>query len=315
VAGKARRREPPGLCKGTRSLTNDRFDATLRLRMTETDEQRPTPPPPDEPRPTPPIHADRVAPATGSAVFSAPSAGRVEGGALPIDYNVRSADVAGPATDHAYAAESPAAPPLTIKTGSDFLPVDAAERQAQVASIPLRPVEAMLRDPLGEVARKERRSLLGISAVAILVGRTGLVPARIENFGITFATPERQALLWVFVAVVIYYSAAFIIYSISDALGWGYAVYRGREELRKQIEEDSRNVMTALRGQQQAAASPWRFVVLVTPVSLTRGLFDFVVPLLVAGYAIWSLWGAVHQVVPKESVTPAASSAPNLRAR
>lgn len=31
----------------------------------------------------------------------------------------------------------------------------------------------------------------------------------------------------------------------------------------------------------------------------SRGLRDFLVPLLVALYAIWSLWGAVHQVAPE----------------
>src|SRR5437870_1539440 len=59
-----------------------------------------------------------------------------------------------------------------------------------------RPVEALLRDPLSEVNRKERRSLLGVSAIAILIGKTGLVPTKIENLGITFTEPGRAALLW-----------------------------------------------------------------------------------------------------------------------
>jgi hypothetical protein len=202
-----------------------------------------------------------------------------------------------------------APPPLTVKVASDAVAAGVSEARAHGVSITLRPVEAMLRDPLGEVARKERRSLLGISAIAILVGRTGLVPAKIENFGIAFATPERQALLGVFIAVVGYYTLAFIIYSISDALGWGYAMYRGREELRKQIEE-SRNVMNTLRGQTQPVVAPWRFVGLVTPASLLRGAFDFAVPLAVAAYAICSLWGAVHQVTPKESTTVTPAVAP-----
>ncbi len=82
----------------------------------------------------------------------------------------------------------------------------------------LRPVEAMLHDALGEVARKERRSLLGISAIATAVGWTGVLPEKIENLGITFAAPARRALLWVFLAVVLYYTFAFIVYSFSDFL-------------------------------------------------------------------------------------------------
>jgi hypothetical protein len=185
----------------------------------------------------------------------------------------------------------------------------------------LRPVEAMLRDPLGDVARKERRSLLGISAIAILVGRTGLVPARIENFGIAFTRPERHALLWVFVAVVVYYTCAFIVYSISDALSYVYAVFRGRQELIRRSEAVARRndpLATAINRADDldAPEEPWRLVGWVTPASLLRGAFDFVVPLLVAGYAIWSLWGATTQVktsVP--DVAPASAPAPSLKAR
>lgn len=199
------------------------------------------------------------------------------------------------------ATPSPVVPPVTVKA-SDAAAIGVAEARAQSAAIRLQPVEAMLRDPLGEVARKERRSLLGISAIAILVGWTGLVPARIENFGIAFAPPERQALLWVFIAVVGYYTFAFVIYSISDALSWGYAMHRGREELRKQGQDVAASTPAK-------AGEPWRFVNFVTPASLARGLFDFGVPVVVALFAIWSLWGAVHQVTPKGPATPTTPEA------
>ena len=152
----------------------------------------------------------------------------------------------------------------------------------------------MLRDPLGEVARKERRSLLGISAVAILVGRTGLVPEKIENFGITFTRPERKALLWVFLAVVLYYAVAFIVYSLSDFLSYLYAVHQGRAAIKNQ-ETDAVKLM---------GESPWRIVRFVTPASTMRGVFDFVIPLVVAVVAMWSLWGAATQVTEKVPSTP-----------
>jgi hypothetical protein len=178
----------------------------------------------------------------------------------------------------------------------------------------------MLSDPLGDVARKERRSLLGIGVVAILVGRTGLVPEKIENFGITFAAPERKALLWVFVAVVVYYMVAFIVYSMSDALKYGYAVYRGREELRKQSEDLAKERANSIGGVRLAQPppkppDPWRYVDLVTPASLARGIFDFIVPLFVAGFAIWSLVGAVTQVTTNAPGAPAKAetSAPKQK--
>jgi hypothetical protein len=167
----------------------------------------------------------------------------------------------------------------------------------------------MLRDPLGEVARKERRSLLGISAIAILVGRTGLVPAKIENFGISFATPERKALLWIFLAVVLYYTVAFIIYAMSDFLSYLYAVHQGSEELKKQREPPtSANLFGTVSlepAKPQWVGTPWPLVGYVTWASVGRGIFDFLIPLVVAGVAVWSLWGAVHQVA-----TTAPSAAP-----
>src|SRR5437867_11439772 len=76
-----------------------------------------------------------------------------------------------------------------VTTTAPINPPGAGDEQARTIvekETVARPVEVLLRDPLSEVARKERRSLLGISAVAILVGWTGLVPQKIENFGLTF---------------------------------------------------------------------------------------------------------------------------------
>ena len=297
--------------------------------MAGPDEALRTPPPFNDPRPTPlPSHADRPSPATTYAD-------------IPPAPNVRAAD-SGSGTLTSSASVTPASDPVGQTVASE----DAAMIEAMLGGksggfavrgadatltvwkagtleIRLRPVEAMLRDPLGDVARKERRSLLGISAIAILIGRTGLVPAKIENFGISFATPERQALLWVFVAVVVYYTAAFIVYAISDSLSWGYAVDRGNRELIKQSEAAARRrdqlspaPTNTVDDQDDSPEEPWPLVGLVTPASLLRGAFDFVVPVLVAGYAIWALWGAVTHVETRApAVTPATAPAPTLKAR
>lgn len=170
----------------------------------------------------------------------------------------------------------------------------------------------MLRDPLGEVGRRERRSLLGISAIGILVGWTGLVPTEITNFGLKFSAPERAVLLKLFVGVVCYYTVAFIVYSFSDFLSYLHTVHRGIEELRRQSEEAARmgpSMIDKVSGRSVSPVEPWRFVRLVPSASYARGLFDFIVPLLVAGFAIWSLLGAVTQVTTNPPVAPAKSDA------
>jgi TRAP-type C4-dicarboxylate transport system permease small subunit len=161
-------------------------------------------------------------------------------------------------------------------------------------------VPALLSDPLGEVARKERRSLLGISVIAILVGWTGLVPEKIENFGITFAATERKALLWVSLGIVVYYFAAFILYAWSDYLSHSNKVHVARLALRKE-QEGPRSLVVG--------RDEWKLVAQVVPVSWARIAFDFFVTGLVALFAIWSLWGAVHQVAPKVSATPTTPAA------
>jgi hypothetical protein len=44
-----------------------------------------------------------------------------------------------------------------------------------------KPPEVRVRDPLSEVTRKERRILLGTSALGIIVAKVGLVPTKITG--------------------------------------------------------------------------------------------------------------------------------------
>jgi len=173
-----------------------------------------------------------------------------------------------------------------------------------------RPVEAMLRDPLSEVGRKERRSLLAVSMVAILVGHTGLVPVKIENLGITFSTPERDALLWVAMAVVFYYAVAFIVYAFNDGLAFLHTIHLGGEEIRRQRHEAAaaaaglmgpNTISTSGSFPPPPAPSVWRMIRLVSPASRARLVFDYVVPILVAGYALLVLLGATHSTVQPKS--------------
>jgi hypothetical protein len=48
----------------------------------------------------------------------------------------------------------------------------------------------------------------------------------------------------------------------------------------------------------------------VSRVSVVRGVFDFIVPLLIAGYAIWALYGAVPRVQNEPTTPKPATSSP-----
>jgi hypothetical protein len=157
-----------------------------------------------------------------------------------------------------------------------------------------RPVEALLRDPLGEVARKERRSLLGISAIAILFGWTGLVPTEITNLGLKFGAPDHVALLSVFVVVVAYYLTAFIFYAFSDFVMHLRAVDLADLELKKSQE---RNFGLANIGRGEVSVeTPWRLVRLVPLTSNGRIFVDFILPVIVAALAIACLGVGIYRV-------------------
>src|SRR5467141_224280 len=74
----------------------------------------------------------------------------------------------------------------------------------------------LARDPFGEVTRKERRALLALSLLGILIGRTGMMPKEIQSVGITFNADHKTVALYLFAAVISYFLCAFLCYSILD---------------------------------------------------------------------------------------------------
>lgn len=144
---------------------------------------------------------------------------------------------------------SPPRPPTGLRFGEDELIAPSSEYVGQVKETPpapVRPFDALLKDPLSEVARKERRSLLGISIIAVLIGHTSLIPQKIESLGVTFEVSTQRTILRVLTAMVIYYTLAFVVYVAGDALTLFREIHRRVEEvkarrLRLAAEGDSLN--------------------------------------------------------------------------
>lgn len=82
-------------------------------------------------------------------------------------------------------------------------------------------------DPLTEVTRKERRSLLGISVATVVLTETGLYPTRIQVLGMDLDTAlhasMRAALLWTLTAVLTYFLVIFVVHLIIDVSNWSAA--------------------------------------------------------------------------------------------
>ena len=103
-------------------------------------------------------------------------------------------------------------------------------------------IEGTLGDPLTELTRKERRSLLGVGILGVAIAKTGIVPTKISALGIEFTKTDQQSLLFIIGLVVAYFFFAFVIYAWSDYLRF----QRKFCELRQQQQQ----------GRQRADASP-----------------------------------------------------------
>lgn len=149
------------------------------------------------------------------------------------------------------------------------------------------PVEILLRDPLTEVTRKERRILLGTCAIAFTTARTGLVPSKISALGVDFTAGDQKSLLSIMALVITYFLIAFLTYAIADFVAWRVAFHSAVRELAKsRLEERTdpaaeararaiRDEMQALSGRSYLWGSMSR------PVSILRALLDCAVPVAV----------------------------------
>ena len=97
----------------------------------------------------------------------------------------------------------------------------------------LREPLSLVKDPLSEVTRKERRTLLGASAIGVAMVKANLLPQKISTLGIDFQQIDQTVLLRSVAFLILYFILAFLLYSTSDFLTWRIAYRRVVEELAK----------------------------------------------------------------------------------
>ena len=151
--------------------------------------------------------------------------------------------------------------------------------------------QVRVKDPLSETTRKERRSLLGISAVGIVIVRIGLIPEKISALGIEFTTHNQQAFLHFLAFIVLFYTLAFIIYAASDFITWRLSFVSELRTMlnqkRENLEKDSTMFPPSEVEMLQRLEAKWNL--LSTTTSAFRTVFEFIVPLIVAAYSVIGL--------------------------
>lgn len=85
--------------------------------------------------------------------------------------------------------------------------------------IPL-PAEFELRDPLHDVTRKERRFLLGLSLIAVILVEAGAFPTKVTALGLELSGSDHIIFLKWFRLLLIYSTGAFFLYGIVDIISW-----------------------------------------------------------------------------------------------
>ncbi len=136
------------------------------------------------------------------------------------------------------------------------------------------PQESLV-DPLSEVTRKVRRSLLGVSTVGIAIAQARLVPTQITALGITFETDQQRRIYLLLAAIVFYFTVEFFIFAFSDFIALHY----------KQIESRKPGISSL-------------YVTTNRPLVKVRFAFDFYAPILISLASFFMLlvqafWGSV----------------------
>jgi len=155
--------------------------------------------------------------------------------------------------------------------------------------------------------------LLVSSVVALAVAKVGLVPAKVSALGLDLTPKDQTGFLILLGLITVYFILAFVIYGTSDFLAWRIElssvhldkVNKARKIAEKINEEQNKipivyatqkerleksavdKILDGLGEKYFSRIELWRKFIF--PIAIARGLFEFIVPICVAGYALYSL--------------------------
>jgi hypothetical protein len=89
-------------------------------------------------------------------------------------------------------------------------------REARWIPDKLSTINRGIEQRLNENARKERRILLVLSAIALFMICSGLLPTGISAMGLSLPVPTERIFFGLFVGAILFFLAAFWIYASND---------------------------------------------------------------------------------------------------
>lgn len=156
-------------------------------------------------------------------------------------------------------------------------------------------LQVSLKDPLSEITRKERRMLLSISVLSAFIAKSGLVPTKIQALGIELEQGDQRAFLIVMMLVVLYFLVAFILYGVTDFLSWRLSYNEMAKASYRQFLDQMDRLSSRESNPYEEIIKSWRSTWpnrLAGPASFMRAAFEFLLPFIIGGYAIYALYSA-----------------------
>lgn len=160
----------------------------------------------------------------------------------------------------------------------------------------------ILRDPLSELARKERRFLLATGGLGIVIVEAGILPSKISALGIEFNPTNQKALLIAMACLIAYFLIAFVVYAWSDFLSWRLSITQSALDALHDLSrplvtdllqlgravvprnEKEQGLVDKIFEEQMGWMSIWNR--LSKPTAMVRGVFEFLLPLVVGLFAV-----------------------------
>jgi hypothetical protein len=165
--------------------------------------------------------------------------------------------------------------------------------------------DILLDDPLSGETRAKRKFLLVTSLIGIAMVRAEIVPKKLSALGVDLEPSNQGALLYLVSVVIIYFLFAFVVYAFSDFVGWRKRVSLFYEENTRAFfkrisrrDNDDYDYDSKFAEYIKKAEKRVHFWKKLTPIaSIIRGLFDFLLPMLVSVYAVYILVSLANQKI------------------
>ena len=162
-------------------------------------------------------------------------------------------------------------------------------------------METTLSNPLSDVTRRERRSLLGLSAIGLAMAWARFLPSEFSAMSFKFDAHDKANLMWLIAGIITYYLIAFIMYLRSDHLRWKIELDRAEENADRQANNINQGSSDAYDHAEQKRK--FDLYAGLCKIGKIRGCFEFYFPIVLAVVTIVFLGNASIRINDLDTIS------------